>query len=165
MKVIFVRHGVSEDAEWMQAYGKGDFDRPLTKDGAREMQKVAFGLEKLVPDISAILASPLVRAQQTAEILSRVYKTDNVYTEEALSHEVAPSDTLAAIGSRGGDETLICVGHQPNISTTISLALTGSAKSIIDMGRGASCGVYFASSVRAGAGMLLFHYPRKVFRD
>lgn len=162
MRMIFVRHGVPEEADWMMKYGKIDFDRPLTRIGAHEMQQVAKGLKKIVESVSTIVASPLVRAQQTASILAEEFLISVVHTEDALSHEYAPSETLSALARVSG-ETILCVGHQPNISSTISLALNGSSDPMIDMGRGSVCGVYFTRHCNPGEGRLLFHLPRKVF--
>lgn len=163
MRVIFIRHGVPEEGDWMMAHNKNDFDRPLTTQGAAEMRNVAKGLQRLVPSIDMIVASPLVRAQQTAGILAEQFLLSTIQTEELLSHEHMPTDTLQAIGRLQGEETIICVGHQPNISATISLALTGSTKSMIRVGRGGTCGINFRDGCRPGGGELLFHLPRRVF--
>lgn len=66
MNLLVVRHGVAMDkAEFV---GNDDL-RPLTLDGIRKMKKNARGLSHLTPRPSLLASSPLVRAQQTAEIL------------------------------------------------------------------------------------------------
>lgn len=101
--------------------------------------------------------------RDVCEILAKRLDVTEIHSDPALRSEAAPSDTVAALGRYDGS-TIICVGHQPNISASISLALAGSVKSIIQVGRGAACGVRFAGSCRPGAGELLFLLPRQLFQ-
>src|SRR5947209_13148449 len=66
-ELYLVRHGVAEERgeKWPD-----DTKRPLTADGVERMRKAARGLERLDVQLDVILSSPLVRARQTAEILS-----------------------------------------------------------------------------------------------
>lgn len=65
MKMYLIRHGqTTGDLE--DRYG-GDYDDHLTQEGKKQAQKLAEDLE--VNGIQIILASPKIRAQETAEII------------------------------------------------------------------------------------------------
>ena len=63
MELLVIRHGSAEDA------GRGvvDSHRALTDAGRKEMKEVSAGLATIVETLDVIAASPLVRAQQTAQ--------------------------------------------------------------------------------------------------
>ena len=161
--LIFIRHGIAEDSVWMRAHSKEDHERPLTEDGRKEVQKVAQGIVKKVGKIDMILSSPLVRAQQTAAefAVAAGIDSESIVTVNELSPDEFASETLNALAEYSG--VVACVGHQPNISSTATLALSGSTHAIIDMGRASVAGIEFYSGVRPGGGTLKFFTPRKFF--
>ena len=67
MDLYIVRHAIAVE-RGDPAYPWDD-DRPLTPEGIHKFRLAARGLEKLEARIERILASPLLRARQTAEIL------------------------------------------------------------------------------------------------
>ena len=48
------------------------------------MSRAAAGLREVVPEISELATSPLVRARETAEILARAYEIEIGATTDAL---------------------------------------------------------------------------------
>ena len=66
-ELYLVRHGVAEERgpKWPD-----DGKRPLSADGMSRLKKSARGLDRLDVKFDVILTSPLVRARQTADILS-----------------------------------------------------------------------------------------------
>lgn len=64
--LLLLRHGLAEDPR----PGQSDAERPLTPEGARRVRALGEGLASLglVPD--AVVSSPYVRAQQTAQALA-----------------------------------------------------------------------------------------------
>lgn len=75
--VVFVRHGTTEMNEYLHtqcSYYSPDFQDPLifdtrlTKDGARRAREAAGRAARLTPRPELIVASPLTRALQTAEL-------------------------------------------------------------------------------------------------
>jgi len=81
MELLVIRHATAEDA----SPGVDDAHRELTKDGKKEMKRAAAGLKTLVDAIDVLAASPLVRAQQTAEIVAKAYGHLSVETVEELT--------------------------------------------------------------------------------
>jgi phosphohistidine phosphatase len=111
MLLYFVRHGKA-------AAGPRDAERPLTDDGADEMRRVARKLAKLGVAFDATLASPLIRARQTAEVLAAAGIAGVVEECAAL----APGGTLDAAldrvahhAARGAGRVAL-VGHEPTLS-------------------------------------------------
>lgn len=125
MQLLLLRHGIAEARD--PAGGREDADRVLTPEGRDKVRQVARGLRRLnvAPDL--ILSSPLARARQTAEIVAEVLR---------LSERVRFSDHLATSGAhaelirelRGWEpapETVLLVGHEPDLSELTGLLLTG----------------------------------------
>lgn len=106
-----MRHGAAEDF----APSGRDADRALTPAGADVVRRVAQALLGAAPrPPGQIIASPLVRAQQTAHIVRSVLcpgveiETDDDLVPDGSAYPLAVR--LASITS----DTLL-VGHQPNI--------------------------------------------------
>lgn len=68
MNILFVRHGESVDDLTDQYGGWGDFD--LTPKGHLQVQDTAEKIKDLDVDFSKVLASPLLRAQQSARLIA-----------------------------------------------------------------------------------------------
>lgn len=118
MQICFVRHGQADWPEWEGA----DDERPLTDSGTREMERVASFLRRADLRAEAILASPLPRAAQTAEIVARQLDL-RVVTKPAIAHGF-DLKRLSRLTSAHEGECLIVVGHEPSFSTIIR-ELTG----------------------------------------
>lgn len=113
MHLYLIRHGIAAAPEEYDT----DSERPLTKEGASKTRKIAQRLYQLEIQFDLILTSPLLRAQQTAQILQTV----------GLSSQIEESATLAPSGDIGkwldwykqwqeiGSPSLALVGHQPNL--------------------------------------------------
>jgi phosphohistidine phosphatase len=83
---------------------------------------MARALVARLPDDCRIVASPALRAQQTAQALGRAFVTDR-----RLASGVEPEDVLAAIGSADAGGMVLVVGHQPTLGRVASLMLDGEA--------------------------------------
>ena len=92
-------------------------------------EAAANGFVKLFrPD--AILTSPLVRAQQTAEIMKRASGLKRVMLEEALAS--GDDRALFAVLQKlqPTAESVLLVGHQPLLSHTLSNLVAGDPYSM-----------------------------------
>jgi broad specificity phosphatase PhoE len=69
MKLLLIRHGESED-DILGVYG-GWSDFHLTGKGKKQIEKTAESISKLGIQFEKILSSPLFRAQESAEIISK----------------------------------------------------------------------------------------------
>ena len=115
MKVYLVRHAEA-------APGEPDELRPLTAAGRIQARELARRLATGGVRIDALLTSPLLRARETAEQLSREL---GVALEP--DERVAPGATVESMKDavRGRGAAVLVVGHQPDCGR-IAAAVTGT---------------------------------------
>jgi phosphohistidine phosphatase len=113
-RLTLVRHA---NAAWKNSQ-TSDFDRPLTRRGQAEAEALARHLlgQKLVPDL--LIASPALRAKQTAETLVREMQLPaNATKYEERLYLAHPADLLRTARSPGPHvQHLMIVGHNPGMS-------------------------------------------------
>ena len=114
MRLILVRHAEA-------APGDPDELRPLTPHGREQARELAERLPR--PD--AVLTSPLLRARETAALLTRPHGLEPE-PDERLAPGASDADVLAAIEGRG--ETVVVVGHQPDCGIVASLLGAGEVR-------------------------------------
>jgi phosphohistidine phosphatase len=100
MELILWRHADAEP-------GSDDMARRLTPAGETQAAAMAKWLRAHLPRDYTLLASPAVRAQQTAAALGRPI------TEKALAPGASPKDIRRAVEEHEG--LVIVVGHQPDL--------------------------------------------------
>ena len=154
MQLLVIRHGIAEDAEKFAATGADDSLRPLTKPGKRKMKEVAAGLREIVETLDVIGASPLLRAQQTAEIVAKAYGDLPVSTVRALSPGSDPSGLVDWLGQHASAEVVAIVGHEPHLGMLVTWLTTGARDSRVAMSKGGAALLEFSSGVAAGSGIL-----------
>ena len=112
MRLFVVRHAEA-------APGDPDELRPLTEAG----RAVARALGERLADrsLDVVLASPLLRARDTAEAIARPSGL-TAEPDERLAPGADADTVREAVAGRG--ETVVIVGHQPDCSEIV-LALTG----------------------------------------
>ena len=139
MDLYVLRHGVAEDRG--SAEYPSDDERPLTAKGGRRMARQAQGLRSLGLSIDVIVSSPLVRAAQTAEIVREGLRvTGRVVTSNALAPNGSPSRLVSqlATGYSSADDVMV-VGHEPYLSSLISVLATGNPEPVMRLRKGALC--------------------------
>ena len=118
MKLYLLRHGKADWPNW----DRPDDERPLTKEGRKEVAAVAKLLARL-KITPVILSSPLPRASQTAEVAGK-YLNAKVRMEPLLR----PGFDAARLGkilNTFSGTSLMVVGHEPDFTRTI-FQLTGA---------------------------------------
>ena len=108
-----LRHGDAED-------GSPDAERELTEKGRQQSQRAGASLDSLGVKLDACLASPKVRAVQTAELACEPFGIEP-QLEPKLAGGPFDAEALAA---GLGDEVLL-VGHDPDFSMAVH-SLTGA---------------------------------------
>ena len=147
MEICLVRHAIA-----VERGTKGFEDdalRPLTPRGRDRMREAAAGLTSLITP-QLVLTSPLLRATQTAEILAAAYRLSSPKRVEAL----AKGDDAALLNElRDLDASpVMLVGHEPHLSGTLSLLLTGdAARMSTDLKKGAAALVACAGDPDPGS--------------
>ena len=117
LELYLVRHGV---AALRGPDFPDDAQRPLTPEGAARWRRSVAGLRDLGVVIDVVLASPLVRAHETAEILAAGLKPKpKLVTIEALAAGRKAAEVLAVIAKYAaaarGASRLALVGHEPDL--------------------------------------------------
>src|SRR5258707_15872816 len=70
MELLIVRHAIAFERD--RHRWRDDGARPLSPAGVRRARKAAAGLKEIIKAPDLVLTSPLVRARQTAQILTDV---------------------------------------------------------------------------------------------
>src|SRR5688500_2933685 len=98
MNLILWRHADAEE-------GRDDAARRLTSKGREQANRMAAWLERHLPASARVIVSPAVRAQQTAEALSR-----DLHTDERVNTGARPHDVLKAAGWPDASTAVVVVG-------------------------------------------------------
>jgi phosphohistidine phosphatase len=123
MEIYLIRHGIAVEAEATAS----DEDRWLTKRGAKKVRRVASNLRSLDLEIDIILSSPLVRAQQTAELLVSKGLSETL----EIHPDLAPAGNLDHCIQWLQDyqfrnpiaQSVVLVGHEPDLSNLAEMLL------------------------------------------
>ena len=121
MRLYVMRHGPAED----RAPSGRDADRKLTGDGRARVRRVA---EELRDDLAGapprVLASPLLRARETAEIVAELLGSaaPEIRDELALDADL-PLRLVAELAAVGED--VLLVGHAPRVDHLVRVLAPG----------------------------------------
>lgn len=154
MRVILIRHGKAADAAKWAAKQRDEAQRPLTRKGLKEMRDAARGLTALVEKVDVLAGSPLVRAHQTAEILSDALGGVEVAICKELEPGRKPERLIKWLRGLGGKAVVMVVGHEPGLSRGAGLMLSGESKSLVEMKKGGACLIEFDGEPAAGRGVM-----------
>ncbi len=162
--LILMRHGIAADR------GAGgypdDAKRPLTPEGKSKTRLAAKGLSRLGIELDWVVSSPLVRAAETAELVS----------EESAG--AAPLDLCDALAPGGSGEALIAflarhagrrrrvmvVGHEPGLSD-LAARLTGAGRHAnLTFKKGGCCLIRFNEFPPKSPGRLVWWLTPRILR-
>jgi phosphohistidine phosphatase len=105
MKLFFLRHGQAE-------HNRNDDIRELTHQGQKDVKHVTKSRQEALACVQHVLVSPIVRAQQTADIACKEAQIKAPRsTVDWLVHETPLREALAALAKLDGN--ILLVGHQP----------------------------------------------------
>ena len=150
--LLFLRHA---DAGDPAAWPGDDADRPLSKKGRRQSERLAKHLDRLRLPIDAILTSPKKRAADTARIVGKAVGVRPSVDERLAAGFDGPA-LQALLEARDSKGTIVLVGHDPDFSDLVSwlteapIALRKGALARIDLEDG---------HVAAGEGALVWLLP------
>lgn len=139
MKLYLLRHG--EAADHGDPKYPNDADRPLTAKGVQRTKLLAYTLRRMETSFDMILSSPLVRARETAEIMERGLRSQG---RLELTGHLAPSGDMEKLvtqvsGLRPAPDSVLLVGHEPYLSSLISLLCTGGSHLALSLKKGGLC--------------------------
>ncbi len=98
-----------------------DLERKLTAKGKKQCERVAGWLDQRLPARFAVLSSPALRAQQTAQSLGIPVKP-----EKSLAPGAAAAQILATAGWPAYKGLVVVVAHQPDLSSVLAQLFPGT---------------------------------------
>jgi phosphohistidine phosphatase len=160
MDLYIVRHGIAAEPGSLD-----DFDRPLTPEGIEKLEGVGKGLRILEVQPEIILTSPLIRARQTADCLKGSMQSrariELIDALRPLARRVALYRELQA---RANFESILLVGHQPDLGELAGEIAWGNAESGLDFKKGGACKLEVADLHPAPIGRLVWFLTPAILR-
>lgn len=142
MEIWLLRHAVAE----RDSKDGRDESRPLTSEAVERMKLAGPRIARLIPDLKAILTSPLLRAKQTAEPVAHALGSKVPLLEsDALTPEARPDEILSEIAGRKLDCVLL-VGHMPHLGYLLGYLATGREDAFLKMKKGSLARIECESS-------------------
>jgi phosphohistidine phosphatase len=158
MNLYLVRHGIAEDRIKLGLKFTSDSLRPLTIHGKKKFNKVFMKIKKLIGAIDLIVSSPLLRAQQTAKIVSIAYPQVKFMTANCLKPASSPSDFCRWAVAHIKDENaqIVIVGHEPQLSILACWLLFGRKQSQIKIKKGGCLAIEIVGRIGPASGILIW---------
>lgn len=139
MQLLIIRHAIAEDRAEFAWKGKNDDARPLAAKGIERMRQGALGLQHLLGQVDVLGTSPLRRARQTADIVQDALKAPKPAVVDALAPGRGPEAVAAWLDPLPAGATVAVVGHEPDLSELVGWLLSGEARSLVVLKKGAAC--------------------------
>jgi phosphohistidine phosphatase len=164
MELYVIRHGDAIDREDPQV--TGDAMRWLTDIGREEVAVSARLLQSLgvAPDL--VLTSPMVRARQTAEIVSDLIgPASGPEISEDLVYGGSLASVLSDVLERGRPRQVVLAGHMPSVGALIGYLAWQRPENGVPFRTGEVCRIDLPDdSPHPGYGDLRWLIPPKVAR-
>jgi phosphohistidine phosphatase len=151
LKVFLVRHA---DADAEIPEGLGDEARALTTKARQTIAAHFNGLAARIGSPTLILTSPLVRAVQTASILSFTLSYDGPLRAHRSLLPDMPVGAIDGVLNEAAVESLVLVGHNPSM-TAMAAYLLGMQ----NVPKPVTPGTVIALEREGGQSKLLFYAP------
>lgn len=157
MQLFILRHAEAVD------FASSDFARELTPKGREQALSVGQFMRKQELTPALVLASPYLRAWQTAEELCQGAGLDGPVREPVLSCGMTPEQGLSLLRTHEGQfPSILLVGHQPDLGEFMDVLLGASGYTGGNLHvRKASLAAFWVHSLREGGGVLEFFVPAR----
>src|SRR5215469_4016244 len=166
MDLLIVRHAIAFERNprrW-----RDDGERPLSPEGMVRARKAAAGLKQLVERPQCVLSSPLVRAKQTAAILTESAGWPKATECVALEPDVPPEEVFSVLATQK-EKVVAVVGHQPGLGRLLAACLPAQVRGGVnpeafELKKMGAALVTFSRGARIGGGVLQWFVPPRVLR-
>lgn len=135
MKILVIRHAIAMEREDFSL--PNDDLRPLTSEGKKEFAKLTNYYKKLYPNVQYFYSSPLERAKQTADIITKKFKK-----KYSIIEELRPTgDPKALLKKMLTHKTgfIAIIGHDPSLSEFVGFMLSSKNSSPVKLKKGGAC--------------------------
>jgi phosphohistidine phosphatase len=130
MELYLLRHGEAANRNDWQG---NDAERPLTDQGKEEIRRESKRIAALGLSLDAIITSPYIRTNQTAEIVAQeLGMKDKLVQDDRLEYGFGRKKLRKVLGDYANAQALLLVGHEPDFSKLIG-KLTGG-RVVLDKG-------------------------------
>lgn len=160
MELWIVRHAIAED----RSIGGDDPRRALTREGRERFERGVRGLARIGARFDRLLHSPLLRAQETADLLAPLVDGETEVTRHLACE---PDVELLALFAR--HERAAVVGHEPWLSQLAAWLVLGwrvyqddPAHQPFEIKKGAA--LQLSGAPQPGAMRLVAAYPPAALR-
>ncbi|MCC6810613.1 MAG: phosphohistidine phosphatase SixA [Deltaproteobacteria bacterium] len=161
--LYLMRHGIAEDFD--PASMKSDADRKLTKEGKDKLAEQAKGVRALDLDLGLLVTSPFTRARQTAEIVAGALDAKlPLEIASELVPNADPEQILEYLAAKKASAPTLLFGHEPHLSTLVSIVLSGKSEIAVEMKKGALVGLELMRLQPPFRGHLRFLIPPRALR-
>ena len=152
MELLIIRHAIAFERD--RHRWRDDGARPLSPAGISRSRKAASGLKELCKVPDRLLTSPLIRARQTAEILTEIAS----WPAAEIAPELAPGQAATAMLTLLAKERsmrIAVVGHQPDLSALLAACLLRDGSTLaIEMKKNAVACLSFDGATQVGRAVL-----------
>ena len=162
--LVLVRHAQAGDPErFRREQGRPDRERPLTSEGRSRNRAASSGLQRLLQRVDHFWSSPYLRARQTADGIAEAFG-GSVEAPETLEPPWHPSSLTDWLEPRfKPGETVVLVGHEPDLSGLVGYWLCGSGAPV-PMEKGSACALRVTGRIVPGNLELLWKLPQYALR-
>lgn len=160
MKLLIIRHAIAVPSG---TPGVPDDERPLTQKGKRRFRRAARGLARIAPRPDVLLASPLPRALETAEIAAKAWGRVRPRSEPALAGPSVPR-IVDVLAGQPAEATVAVVGHEPTLSALLARLLGTPHDERLTFRKGGAALVDLAGSPGDGGGRLVWYLRPRILR-
>jgi phosphohistidine phosphatase len=158
MIVYFLRHASAGEPF---VNPKKDEKRALDKEGIEQCGYVGRALVAVDAQVDVIISSPLKRCTQTASLVGNEMGYEGkLQMETALRPEATFADFQRLLEKYGKQESIMVVGHNPNLSLFLGTVIGDGSQASIEMKKGSVARV----EMRRGLGTLNWYVTPKVLR-
>lgn len=158
--LYLVRHAIAEERG--PDY-PDDTKRPLTRRGRERMRRGVAGFRALRPGVELILTSPLVRAVQTAEILSLGLDDAPIEALPALAPGHSPRQVAQALAEASQVDVIAVVGHEPDLGKLAAWLI--ASRRPLPFRKGGMARIDVKSLPPAQNGTLIWHATPRLLRS
>ena len=151
MRLFFLRHGDASLSGF-----PNDNDRTLSPEGVAEIESVRNAMRLMKLNFTHILASPLVRAQESARIVAALFPSVAIQSCEHLTPTSDPQNLFRELRPFPRDGRILFVSHEPFVSRCISSLISVNSDSKVSIKKAALACLEAGSPPQRGAGILLW---------
>ena len=156
MKLFLIRH--AEAIEHETDAVKDDVHRFITAFGRNITRKIANILREELSDLEIIFTSPLIRAVQTAEIIStRIKFKNDILLADELKNETTTASLQQLLSKNVDMKSVALVGHEPKMGVLVKSL--SNKKDLIDFRKSSVCLIDFDAS--KGKGKFEWYFDSK----